>query len=157
MKKLLILFAMLLFSALTVFSQATGDPATDFTQHIIYVDNSYSTDATIHTLDLSSETGGERAFCIIDFESIDQGFSLFGDNQVTIYIREKGSAIDWTQLTLSGIGQIKRIYILSDANGEFDVKVENGSPFCFNPGAPTECFGWIQFQITVKWIVQSEM
>jgi hypothetical protein len=158
MKKILFCIIVFLFSVFMSFSQATGDPLTDFNQHIIYDLNSYSTDATIHTLDMSGDTGGERAFMVIDFESIDQGFSTYGggDNAVTIYIREKGSNIDWTEIQLRGIGQIKRIYILSDATGQFDVKVENWAPFCYNPGAPIECFGWIQFQITVKWIAQSE-
>jgi len=126
------------------------DVADDFNNGWFYWNNSYNADSVIHTLDLSSITGGGMAYIAIDFSLID-GYH----GNASFQIRAHNSPYQWQSASCQ-YGQPGLVWVLTDNEGKIDWKQGYSNPFdaithLASPGYHD--YQYAKFIFTAKWLV----
>ena len=131
----------------------------DWTNGIIYKENSKQDDGLIHTLDLGYLTGGKQALVYLEVKVIDHGMNnitdLPDDTAGQIYIREKNNLASWNSVSPRFNQYSQGILVLTNDIGQIEWYHEHTANFWDNPTCDPgfEIYKWEKITITAKWLV----
>lgn len=108
---------------------STQTPEDDFNDGIMYINNSYTSNGIIHTLDLSTLVGGEpsQVYFIVEWVSGCQ------DETFNVHFRPKGYNVDYVTGQARYNDTSNLVSTITNADGEIEWYHSYGWPYWSNP------------------------
>ena len=145
------------FSVMKSYSEYT--PEQDFANGILYYENSFEADQSLHELDLGYLTNNSKALVYLEVNVIDHGYDNIKNEYTSdagqIYFRSKDGTEKYSFCLPVFQQYSDGVLILTDDEGKIEWYSDYKSPFWADPGCVPgfEIYKWEKIQITCRWLV----